>query len=146
MAMAPPIAAWAQKLTSSPDGMKKAIVGVGKGSCGDDDDDNAASVLVLTTTLSQSHVFARFCWMDPDRGFVDAKIVTGFPPSVPRQKTRASIFSRDIIVLPATVAAAVVNCLAAFVECMALRATALDIPLALTLAMMRPTIDFEIHS
>ena len=131
MAMAPPIAAWAQKLTSSPDGMKNDIAGVGA---------------LTTTTLSQSHVAARFCWMDLDRGFGDAKIVTGFPPFVPRQKTRASIFSREIIefsfALPAAAAVvAATDCLAAFVECMALRATTLDIHLALTLAMMLyPTI------
>ena len=84
IAMAPPMAAWAQKLTSSPDGIKNAIVG-----------NVFVHSLVSTKTLSQSQDFASRRWRYSGKGVGDANTVTGFPPSDPRQKTRASIFWMD---------------------------------------------------
>jgi hypothetical protein len=132
--------AWAQKLTSSPDGMKKAIVGTV--CCEDDDDDDTSPV--FTKTLSQSQLLASFRDKDIGRRREAAKIVTGFPPSVPRQKTRASIFSREIwlptddappVVLADRLAVLVAELMA--LAHMAPRARSLEIPLAL--AMMHAT-------
>ena len=53
--------------------------------------------LVLTNTLSQSQDLASRSWRDPGKISEDAKIVTGFPPSFPKQKTRASIFFSFVV-------------------------------------------------
>lgn len=70
------MAAWAQKLTSSPDGMK-----------------NVNALPGEITTDSQSQPWASLDWTVEQSGVVVWKIVTGFPPAAADDdaKTRAVI-------------------------------------------------------
>jgi hypothetical protein len=56
-------------------------------------------VVVLTQTDSQAHVFANCDCRDGFRGAEDLKMVTGLPPPVSWQKTRAVIFSINCLVV-----------------------------------------------